>query len=102
MKLRNKRFDNIQKNILEDLYNRLVNRRERVIEEDIRLREELVKKLCDMPKEVVFVSILKGIEPLLWNKRRAILLMGGDYEEIRKETHEAIVSYMTYMPKKSV
>ena len=46
-------------------------------------------------------DILKGIEPLLRNKKRSILLMGGNYEEVKMETEKAIIAYVTYIPKKS-
>ena len=46
MILRNKRFDNIQNKILKDLYDRLINRKRRVIEEDTRLIENMIQKLC--------------------------------------------------------
>ena len=55
----------------------------------------MVKKLCLINSE----TILKGIEPLLRNKKREILLMGGNYEEVNKETKRDIVIYMTSMPK---
>ena len=46
-------------------------------------------------------TILKGIERLLRNKRTTIILMGGNYEEVRKEIEEAIVKYMSSVPKES-
>ena len=42
---------------------------------------------------------MDGIAPLLRNKRRVILLMGGNYEEVNKEIENKIVSYMTTMPR---
>ena len=45
---------------------------------------------------------MKGIAPVLRHKRRSILIMGGNYEEINKETQEAIVSFMSTMPMDSV
>ena len=44
-------------------------------------------------------EILKGIAPLLRNKKRSIFLMEGNYEEVKVEIEKAIVSYMTSMPK---
>lgn len=44
-------------------------------------------------------NISKGFKPLLRNKRREILLIGGNYKEVKKEIEEAIVKYMTSMPK---
>ena len=41
---------------------------------------------------------MKVIEPLLRNKRRTILLMGGNYEEVNKETKEIIVKFMISTP----
>ena len=94
MILRNKRFDNIKSNILKDLYNRLFNIKKRVIEEDTKLRELMITKLCEVKSKEDLDIILKGIEPLLRNKRRAILLMGGNYEDVRKEIEESIVKHI--------
>ena len=43
--------------------------------------------------------ILEGIAPSLKNKKRLILLMGGNYEEVNKETEKAIAIYITSMPR---
>ena len=48
MILRNKRFENIQNKIPEDLYNRLVNRKRRISEEDMNMRITMINKLCDV------------------------------------------------------
>ena len=61
----------------------------------------MINKLCKVDSKEDSYIILKGIEPLLRNKRRVILLMGGNYEEVNKETKEAIVKHMTSMPKMS-
>ena len=42
--------------------------------------------------------ILKYIDPFLRNKRREILLMGKNYEEVNKETKQEIVKFMTSTP----
>lgn len=97
--LRNKIFDTIQNKIPKDLYNRLLNMKRRLVEEDTKLRENMIKKLCDVNTDEDTEIIFKGIEPLLRNKRRGFLLKGGNNEEIKKETEKAIVSYMTYMSK---
>ena len=59
----------------------------------------MVKKLCIVNNEEEFEEILKGIAPLLRNKKRSILLMGGNYEEVKLEIEKAIVTYMTTLPK---
>ena len=102
MILRNKRFDSIQNKILVDLYNRLLNRKKRVVFEETKLRESMVRLLCEVNFEDDLDRILKGIEPLLRKKRRASLLMGGNYEEGNKDTKEAIVKFMASMPKVTV
>ena len=38
---------------------------------------------------------------MLRHKKRSILLIGGNYEEVNMETKKAIVSHMSTMPKKS-
>ena len=68
------------------MYNRLLNRKSRVIEEDKKIRINMVKKLCIINNEEEITIFLKGITPSLRNKRRSILLMGGKYEEINVET----------------
>ena len=51
----------------------------------------MVRKLCYVNDEDDVNEILKGIAPLLRHKKISILLMGGNYEEVNKETQEAIV-----------
>ena len=58
----------------------------------------MVNKLCEVNTKKELDRILKGIEPILRNKIRAILLMGGNYDKVRKETEEAIVKHMTSIP----
>lgn len=70
--------------------NRLINRRRRVIGEDKKIRENIIKKLCEVSSDEDLQDIIKGIEPLLRNKRRHILWMGGNYEEVNKEIKEVI------------
>ena len=101
MILKDKRFDSIKGQISEDLYNRLRNRKSRVIEEEKQIRINMVKKLCIVNKEEELKEILKGIVPLLRNKKRSILLMGGNYEEVNMETEKAIVTYMSTFPKET-
>ena len=62
----------------------------------------MVRKLCSVNSEEDVKEILKGIAPLLRHKKRFILIMGGNYEEVNKETQEAIVSFMSTMPKDNV
>ena len=59
----------------------------------------MIKKLCIVNNDVDLENILKGIAPLLRNKKRAILLMGGNYEEVNVEIEKDIVSYMSSLPK---
>ena len=59
----------------------------------------MIKKLCIVNNDEDLEIILKGIEPLLRNKKREILLMGGSYEEVKMETKKTIVTFMTSMPK---
>ena len=101
MILKDKRFDTIKSQILEDLYNRLINRKSRVVEEEMKIRIDMVKKLCIINNDEDLDTILKGIEPLLRNKKREILIMGGNYEEVRTKIEKAIVAFMTSMPKDS-
>ena len=61
----------------------------------------MVKKMCIVNNDEEMEEILKGIEPLLRNKKRSILLMGGKYEEVKMEIEKAIIAYMTSIPKKS-
>ena len=99
MILNDKRFDSIKGKIPEDFYNRLMNRKSRVIEEEKHIRVNMIKKICIVKYDEDLENILKGIAPLLRNKKRAILLMGGNYEEVNVEIEKAIVSYMSSLPK---
>ena len=46
----------------------------------------MIKKLCEVKSDENMQDIIQGIEPLVRNKRRDIILMGGNYEEVNKET----------------
>ena len=80
MILKDKRFDSIEGQIPKEMYNRLLNRKSRVVEEDKQIRMNMVRKLCSINNEEDIKEILKGIAPLLRHKKRSILLMGGNYE----------------------
>ena len=69
MILRNKRFDSRQGKILENLYNRLLNMERGVVEEDSKLRERMINKLCEVSTNDDLDIILKGIESLLREKK---------------------------------
>ena len=62
----------------------------------------MINKLCKVDSKEDLDINLKGIEPLLRNKRRVVLLMGGNYEDVKKEMEEKIVNYMTIVSKVSV
>ena len=51
MILKYKRFDSIKGKIPKDLYNRLLNRKIKVIEEDKQIRMNMVRKLCFLYNE---------------------------------------------------
>ena len=102
MILKDRRFDTIKGKIPEDLYNRLMNRKSRIVEEEKKMRINMVKKMCIINNDEEMEVILKGIEPFLNNKKRSILLMGSNYEEVKMEIEKAIIAYMTSLPKKSV
>ena len=99
MILKDKHFDTIEGQIPEDLYNRLINRKSRVVEEEKKIRIDMVKKLCIINNDEDLDTILKGIEPLLRNKKREILIMGGKYEEVKMEIEKEIITFMASMPK---
>ena len=60
--------------IPQDLHNRLVNRRRRVVEDDRGIREYQIKKLCKVNNEEDMRKTKGGIEPLWRNK----MLVCGD------------------------
>ena len=95
MILKDKRFDSIKGKIPEDLYNRLMNRKNRVVEEEKKIRINMVKKICIVNSDEDVEAILKGIEPLLRNKKRSILLIGGNYEEVNMKIEKAIITYIS-------
>ena len=83
------------------MYNRLRNRKTRVIEEEKKIRINMVKKFCTLNNEKELTKIMKGIAPLLRNNKRSILLIGGKYE-VNVETQKAIVTYMSINTKKGL
>ena len=99
MILKDRHFDTIKGQIPENLYNRLNNRKSRVVEEEKKIRVDIIRKLCIINNDEDLDTILKGIEPLLRNKKREILIIGGNYEEVKMETKKVIVAFMTSMPK---
>ena len=99
MILKDKRFDSIKKKIPEDLYNRLMNKKNKVVKEEKKIRVNIIKKLCIVNIEEDIEEILKGIASLLRNKKRYILLMGVNYEKVNVETKKAINTYMIKFPK---
>ena len=101
MILKDKIFDTIKGQIPKDLYNRLMNRKSKIVEEEKKMRINMVKMMCIVNNDEEMEEILKGIEILLRNKKRSILLMGGNYEEVKMETKKAIIAYMTSILKKS-
>ena len=99
MILKDKRFDSIKGKIPKDLYNRFINRKRRVVEEEKEIRINMIKKLCFVNKDGKLEEILKSIAPLLRYKKRSILLIGRNYEEVNIKTEKAIVTYMSIFPK---
>ena len=57
-----------------------------MVEEDTTLRENTILRFYEVSRNEDMDRILKGIETLMRNKRITILLMGGNYEEVQKET----------------
>ena len=80
MILKDKHFHTIKGQIPEDLYNRLINRKSRVVEEEKQIRIDMVKKLCIINNDNDLETILKGIEPLLKIRREIFFL----WEEIMR------------------
>ena len=66
----------------------------RVKEDAKAMRERIVRKLCEVENEEKFESIMKTSKSFLRNKTREILIMGGNYEELNKETSEVVVKVM--------
>ena len=58
----------------------------------------MINKLCGVNSNEDLGKKFKSIEHLLRNKRKEILLMEGNYEDVWKEIEEAIVKYMTLVP----
>ena len=57
-------FDHIKNKISEDLYNRLLKRKRKVVEEDKKIRIHLIKKLCKVSTNDDTTCIFQGVEPL--------------------------------------
>ena len=83
MILNKRKFEDIKDQIHNDLYERLVNRKKRVEEEDKQIRENMIGKLCVVESEEHMKSLLQSLESFLRNKARAIVIMGGNYEEVK-------------------
>ena len=63
--MRNKKFENIQNKILEDIYNRIKNKKKRLLEEYLNLRITMINKLCEVDSKEDLNKILKDVESLL-------------------------------------
>ena len=55
----------------------------------------MLRKLCKIDSEEHLESLLRSLKPYLRNKMRAILIMGGNYEEVNKITEPRIVKIIT-------
>ena len=53
-----------------DMYNRLVNRKRRILEEDMNMTITIINQLCNVDSKEELDKILKGIETFLRKKRR--------------------------------
>lgn len=89
-----KKLSTIHGKIPEDLYNRLVNRKQRAQEEDIKMREHVIRQFCEVEDEDHLKRFLKSLGNLLRTKRRTILIMGGKKEEVQKETEQAVMQFL--------
>ena len=69
--LNNKIFQDTQRKILGDLYNRQVNRRKRVFNRDKSIKENMIKKFCEVKSDEDMDDIMKAIKPLLRHKRKS-------------------------------
>ena len=76
--LSNKKFEDVKDDIPKDLYERLINRRKRVSKKEINIKHNLLRKLCQIDNDAHMESLLKGLEPYLRNKKRSILIIGGN------------------------
>ena len=61
--LKKKKFENIQNKNPKVLYNRLINRKERVLEEDMNMRIKTINKLCDVGSKEKLDRVLKVLSP---------------------------------------
>ena len=66
MILKDKRFDTIKGQIPEDLYNRLMNWKSKIVEEKKQMRINMVKKLCIVNNDEELEEIWKGIKPFIF------------------------------------
>ena len=85
MILNKQKFEDIKEQIPKDLYEILVNKKKRVQEEEKGVRENMTKKLQVVESEEYLKCLLQSLEPYPRNKTMEILIMGGEYEEIRGE-----------------
>lgn len=102
MILADNKFHDIKGKIPNGLYEKLVNRKKRAIDEDNGIRERYVRKLCEIKDEEHFKEIMKNLSTHLRKKRRNILIMGGNYEDIYREVEQAIVKVMTFGPSEHI
>ena len=61
MILKDKRFDMIKGQIPEDLYNRLMNRKSRIVEEEKKMKINMVKKMCIVNSDEEMVQCLSHL-----------------------------------------
>lgn len=78
------KFYTIQGKIPDDLFEKLVNKKKRATEEDNKIIENIVRKLCDVRDEDHFKEIMKELGTHMRTKKITIQIMGGNYEEINK------------------
>lgn len=94
MILADKKFEDIKNKILDNHYEKLVYRKNRVVEEDKGIRERYVRNICEIKDEDNFKQIMKKLNTNLRRKRWIVLIVGGNCEEINRETKEVVVKVL--------
>ena len=75
-------------------YDRLIERKAPVMEEDMELWKSMIRTMCKTEDEEQVKKLMGKLAPYLRNKIRPILFMGSDTDVIRSETIATINKMM--------
>ena len=95
MTLNNLKLESIKGMMNQKVYEKLVNKKEPVHEEDMELWKSMLRTMCKIDDEDEIKKLIKKLAPYLQSKMRPFLFMGEEESVIRSETTTTINQMMS-------